>query len=989
MRPTLSRYAVLGRLASGGMADVWLAQALGASGFEKLVVLKTMLPGMARDPEFAAMFFNEARLAANLNHPNCVQTLDLGQEKSTHFLAMEYVDGFSLARVDHRCRDRAVPLPPEVLVRVVMDAAAGLDYAHRLTSPDGKPLKLVHRDISPDNILVSFTGQTKVADFGIAKAVAQPGELRTRTGRVKGKFGYMAPEYLRGQPIDGRADLFALGVVLFRLLSGKRPFEAPSEPMIIRAVLEAEPDNLHRLDARIPAPLAAVVAKALQKSPELRFQTAREMREALGEALVPADAEQVGQFMEQLWPPDDPERRRIRELASGATADSGESLLEEIISGESAVQSQPSSELPTATDLKSPGGRVEVKKRPLALMVALALAVAGLGAGGAYLALRKPGAPKRQAPISMLIADFENQTGEAVFDGTLEPVLKLALETAGFVNAYDRNGLKRTLGVRLEGPLDDAAAREVAVKQGLSAVLTGSIARKGDGYLLSVKATRALTGEVLVDASGTAGSQDQVLTEATALMAKVRTALGDDTSDKDQLFSMLSLSTRSLEAMQHYSAALDAQADNELAAAMEHARKAVEKDPELGSGYNIMAAISMVQGRPADAERYARESLKHLDKLTERERFMARGAFYRMTGDYQQCVAEFQALVTRNPKDVGAHNQLALCSSLLRDLPTAVKHMRIASEVVPGRVVFKVNLALYSAYSGDFDGAEQVAQSIEAKNSYRELALAFAHLGRGELDLAGERYRAMQGYDAEGAFRGTLGLADLASYRGHFAESVKLLEPAAAAQPASEGGYRAAVLWSRIARQLSLKGDAAGAVRAARRSIELNQLPPVRFFAARVLAEAGQPDEALKLALALSEESAIEPRAFGKHVEGVAMLAKGEPRRAVQLLTEAVRLLDTWLSRYDLSRAYLEAGMFPQADSELDRCMKRRGEALSVLLDEEPTFGHYPYVFLVKARILEALESDGAAAAWRTYVETRAQGSDDPQLIEARKRAGL
>ena len=319
MQPVLAQHEILGLIASGGMADVWLARLRGPAGFEKLVAVKTVRAQLAADPEFREMFVNEARLAAGLNHPNCVQIFQLGEENGNYFLTMEFVNGFSLSRVFHRCDERGAVMPVDVAARVVMDVASGLDHAHHLCRADGQPLHLVHRDVTPGNILISMAGQTKVVDFGIAKAVAltDRGE-NTRAGQVKGKFKYMAPEYLRGDPIDGRADLFALGLVFYRALTGRHPFDAPTEALNARLILDAEPIAPRTLNRNVPPALEAVLSKALRKAPGERYQTAGAMREAIEDALgTTPGVEAVERFMESLWPTGDTERETLRRLAVG------------------------------------------------------------------------------------------------------------------------------------------------------------------------------------------------------------------------------------------------------------------------------------------------------------------------------------------------------------------------------------------------------------------------------------------------------------------------------------------------------------------------------------------------------------------------------------------------------------------------------------------------------------------------------------------------
>jgi serine/threonine-protein kinase len=319
------------------MAQVWLARSVGFGGFEKLVVLKTILPNLLGNPQFVQMFVNEARVAANLNHPNCVQIFELGKENDVLFIAMEYIEGFSLSRLMKRAKERGVRVPVEILSRVASDALSGLEYAHKLTDREGRPMELIHRDVSPDNLLVGFSGQTKVVDFGIAKARMSTMQA-TRAGTVKGKFGYIAPEYLRGQKIDGRADLFALGVVLYRVLTGKRPFVGDTEAAVTLSVMQQEPPTPSSVLPSLSPELSGVVMLALEKKPEARFDSARSMRLALEKAVRPAELDAVSSFLNHLWPKGDPERLALESLASGhKSEETSEPALQSIISNAYAI----------------------------------------------------------------------------------------------------------------------------------------------------------------------------------------------------------------------------------------------------------------------------------------------------------------------------------------------------------------------------------------------------------------------------------------------------------------------------------------------------------------------------------------------------------------------------------------------------------------------------------------------------------------------------
>jgi serine/threonine-protein kinase len=284
MTTPLGKYKLVKLIAAGGMAEVFLARQSGAAGFEKQVCLKRILPHLARDKAFVEMFLNEARLASQLDHPNIVSIYDLGEANGNYFIAMEFIDGPNLRTVARRAQELGELLPIPEVVRIIAQAAAGLQYAHDLTDADGRPLGLVHRDISPDNILVHRNGTAKVVDFGIAKAANSSG--MTRTGTLKGKIAYMPPEQLRAEPLDRRTDLFALGVVTYELIGGRRPWEAESEVALITQIMVVDPPPLTELRQDCPPELWAIVHRALARDREERYQDCNELIADLEALLV-------------------------------------------------------------------------------------------------------------------------------------------------------------------------------------------------------------------------------------------------------------------------------------------------------------------------------------------------------------------------------------------------------------------------------------------------------------------------------------------------------------------------------------------------------------------------------------------------------------------------------------------------------------------------------------------------------------------------------
>ncbi len=274
------KYQLLDLLARGGMAEVFKAKSHGVEGFEKVLVIKRILPELSRNPQFVEMFINEAKIAVSLSHANIVQVFDLGKADDTYFIAMEYVAGYDLATILRRGRRFGRPLPPELVVFVASELAKGLDYAHRRRDANMKPLNIVHRDVSPQNVLISFEGEVKLTDFGIAKARTIVRD-ETEAGVLKGKYAYMAPEQATGAPVDARTDLYALGVVLYESLAGKNPFEHDSAYETIRRVREGDVRRLHKAVSELSPELADIVERAMARDPAQRHANAGRLYEEL------------------------------------------------------------------------------------------------------------------------------------------------------------------------------------------------------------------------------------------------------------------------------------------------------------------------------------------------------------------------------------------------------------------------------------------------------------------------------------------------------------------------------------------------------------------------------------------------------------------------------------------------------------------------------------------------------------------------------------
>ncbi len=311
----VGRYRLIAELAHGGMGDVYLGVARGPAGFNKLMVIKQLRPALADDEQFLAMFLEEARLAARLNHPNVVQTVEVGNEGRRYFLAMEYLEGQSLQRIRQRLmKDRPFPLGPHI--RILIETLTGLHYAHDLVDIDGKPLGVVHRDATPHNVFVTYDGQVKVVDFGIAKAIDSA--LETRTGELKGKVAYMPPEQAAAKRVDRRADIFAVGVMLWEAVTNRRLWKGMNEIAIMHNLFTGQIPAPRDVDPRVPEDLDRICRIAMAMEPDYRYASAAEMAQELERFLASVGdrttSKDIGKLVTDAFESD---RREMREIIDG------------------------------------------------------------------------------------------------------------------------------------------------------------------------------------------------------------------------------------------------------------------------------------------------------------------------------------------------------------------------------------------------------------------------------------------------------------------------------------------------------------------------------------------------------------------------------------------------------------------------------------------------------------------------------------------------
>ncbi len=888
----------------------------------RTVALKVIRPELASNPDILQRFKQEILLASKVTDRNIIRIYDLGDADGVKFITMEYVQGEDLRSVLRR----QGKLAPAEAVEIMEQVASGLAAAHR----EG----IIHRDLKPGNIMRASDGRVLVMDFGLARSLTSDG--LTRTGMMLGTMEYMSPEQAQGKELDARSDIFTVGLILYELLTGIMPFQAESAIASLLKRTQQRAIPVSDLDKNIPGVLSNIVSKCLEKDPALRYQTAEGLLSDLRAWQGKSSGSKVSVTAAGLW------MNRVRELSWSRIA------------------------------------------------VATVLLVA-IMAGVAWYA-RRPHATAvvAHSPVSVLVADFQNNTSDSLFDDTLEPMVNVALEGASFINAYNRGAARRQAG-KLPNPtskLDANTARLVAVSQGLSAIVTGSLSSRGSGYKLSLSAIDALTGNTLATANVTAANKDEILLAVPKVAAPIRKALGDTTPESVQLAATQgSFAASNLEAVHQYGLAVEQQYAGKMQEALQSFSKAAELDPNFARAYSGMAATSRSLGNAADSEKYIKLALAHVDRMSERERYRIRGQYYLYTGDYQKCVEEYSALVKLYPADNLGHNNLAGCYNELRNYPKALEELQSALKITPSSLMYRFNISILSTYTGDFQEAEKQARAVmQANPSFEQgyTALAYAQFAQGQLAEAAQSYQTVGKLSPLGASMSASGLADLALYEGRFSDAVRILEAGAAADIATRNSREPEKL-TVLAHTQFVWGHNDKALEAARRALLNTQKVNVRFLVAQVFIETGEIQRAREIANALSAELSAEAQADSKLIEGEIALHDKDARKAIQLFTEANKGLETWMGHYDLGRAYLDAGLNVEANSEFDLCMKWRGQAMELL--DGPTYGYFPPLYYYLGRSEEGLGSPGAVDSYRKFMSIQEKGNGSALLVDARKRS--
>lgn len=745
----------------------------------------------------------------------------------------------------------------------------------------------------------------------------------TASGAVMGTPYYMSPEQVKGEDVDQRSDIYSLGVVFFEMLTGKVPYSGKSAYEIMMQRVQRDAPSPRKINPQVPQRVNDVVERCLVIDKERRYQTVQEIL-----ADLDGQAPLAARRYPRSW------------VGAGAAA---------------------------AILLASAGGlmvwRLAERERP-----------------GAGAALRRP-------PVSVLIADLENRSGDPIFDETLEPILSIGLEGAPFITAYNRGQARRTADQLRPGTqiLDEALARLVALRDGVQVVIAGSLQREPDAFRLMTRAIDTASGRELGRADQVARDREAVLKVTGTVAQKLRVVLGDAPSEA---LSSETFTAASLAAAQKYAMGQDLQWAGKYEEAIANYAEAARLDPTMGRAYAGMAAMYANLGDREQAEKSYKLAMQHIDRMTDREKYRTRGGYYLLIRNHEKAIEEYSTLARQYPADTAALNNLALSYFYRREMKRAMEEGRRPVAIYPKNVLYRNNLALYAMYASDFDTAAREAQEVLQLNPEfvkAHVALALSNAVTERIGDAETHYRRLQGIGGRGASFALTGLADLALFRGDSDSAIAFLQKGIEADEKAGNNSAAARKRSMLAEALCAAGKRSDGTRQAKKAAEAED-EAVLYSVARVLAACGDFAASESIAGTLEGRIQTEPQLYAKLLRGEVRLLQGKPREALAALTEAKQIADSWMGRLLRGRAYIELGAFTEAYSDLDTASKRVGEGVAVLLDDIPTARLIPLLYYHLGRAQQGLGSPAARASFEKFLRARSSAETDPLVLDARRR---
>jgi eukaryotic-like serine/threonine-protein kinase len=893
----LGPYEILGALGAGGMGEVYKAR---DTRLERQVAIKILPSDVSGDPERRARFEREARLLAALNHPHIVTIHSVEQIDGLPLLTMELVEGRPLSGL---IPTGGFPLPQ--LLQIAIPLTDALAAAHQRG--------VTHRDLKPANVMVSHDGRVKVLDFGLAKlrsdtalegaTTGPPSDGLTAEGHVLGTVDYMSPEQALSEPVDHRSDLFSLGIILYEMATGQRPFRGKTAISVLSAIIKDAPRTVTELNPDVPPELARVIRRCLEKEPAARFQSAVDVRHEL----------------EDLR-----DRARLDTVAAGATAQ--HAALE---------------------------GRRRMK-RAAALWLAPLLLLLGVGAwllfGGGDL--RPSFWWTERAALALgerdtvLLGTIENSTGDPSLEGSIGTALEISLEQSPQVILLSPDRVRQALRRMRRGEdekLTVDLAREVCQREGSRGLLTGSIGRVGDQYLLTVRIVDPSTGATVRTLSERADSRQRILPALDRMAASVRRLLGESlASITSKNVKLAEATTGSLEALQHYSegsALLDRGRREDARARL---ARAVEIDPEFALAHAALASTYAGYGFHQDdakANHHFQEALKRIDRVSDRERIEIQALYEGVMGRSENAVHYRQQLIARYPQDPAYHFALSQDYRILGRHRDAIAEATRALQLNPSAPRIMLNLA---AYHGDLREWDQMVKYYEqafgieaalATDSILNHQYGWALIRLGRVDAAQAAFLKMLELEPGKKARGHRSLGILALYQGRLRDARRELEEARRLNEASGAFDSAARDIYYLAEGLVLFDDGGTGAAQAERAAEMSGKASwvgLSLRLATLLARVGRTADASRIVAANRKQAAagsVYDRSDLLRSEGEIELARGRTAEALELLRQAVAVQPWIVTQASVARAMELAGQRDEAMATYESLVTRGPEA--------------------------------------------------------------
>lgn len=983
---TIKQFKVLQPLGKGGMGEVWLGE---DTILKRKVAIKFLPPSLQDDLTSRERFLREALAAAALDHPFICKIYETGETEGKAYIVMEYIEGQDL-----KDRMKGEPLPIKDILRIILEIAEALAKAHA----NG----IVHRDLKPANIMLTPDNRVKIMDFGLAKRVfgindqgiastkhapseealplqaieiphsvklKQPEEDDssqdatlaieaprsaeftqptkedfsqeatmvmeapqsadlTQQGMIVGTVAYMSPEQGRGEDVDSRSDIFSLGVILYELVTKKHPFLRNTPIDTLHSVIGTPHPPLKMKQKRVSSALSPILNKALAKDVEKRFQNIEDFTKAI-------------EKMQKL------------------------------------------------THLGSP--LFYLRWQAIVSLVAIVgVIVFGVWRYAHRTALASQVVPD---PVSVLVADFQNQTGDDVFNGAVEQAMNIGLEGASFITAYkrpDARSLAADLVSDFDGVLDTKMAQLICMSEGISIFIDGQIEPKGNGFSVTIWARDPTNPKNVTELSKNVSSKENVLNAAAWLANKLRKKLGDISADARAAMSGETFTTASLEAMNDYTSAQELYRGGKEEEAIAAYLKSIGEDPDFGRAYSALAMVYQNRGQYEEAENYFQEAISRIDRMTEREKFRTYVVYYLVNSNFDQAIKEATELVEKYPADVTGFSNLAIAYFYTRNFEKAKEMGQHAVDLNPKEIQTRFNLSWYALAASDLEVAKEQAQNIiDVNPDFYEVyvVLALANLAQENIEEAHRIYGELRNINPIGASLADLGLADIALFEGRLFDAVKILENRLDFDRLGNRTEFAANKLIMLSKAYVLRGETASAIRAAEQAVVSSRQVGTQYERALLSLKTGNEDNVLAIAAELRKRLSSEAKAYAKLLDGKIAEQKNETHEAIDHYIDSLDILDMWLARLALGKAYIKIEAWAEAHTELDQCKNRLGEATSVFFDDTPTFHTFPQVYYYLGLAQLGIGSRAALESFQKFLSLKENTDwDDPMVKDAQER---